>query len=137
MTDDLSKETGQGAADIVFDAIAFGPGVCGLVVTSKKDNGIPWGGVGILLEYYDAHHVSDNLSGKFEWVDMDHTLFAFIVEALSNIVINLFSDVRVEFFPTDLPPTFQGVAVTAHAIFEAGIRVVGSVVRLSVDKVAD
>jgi hypothetical protein len=113
MTDDLSKETGQGAADIVFDAIAFGPCVCGLVATSKKDNGIPWwGGVGILLEYYNAHNVSDNLSGKFEWVDMDHNLFAFLVEALSNIVINLFSDVRVEFFPTDLPPTFQGVAVT-------------------------
>jgi hypothetical protein len=36
MTDDLLKETGQGAADIVFDAIAFGPGVCGLVVTSHQ-----------------------------------------------------------------------------------------------------
>jgi hypothetical protein len=58
MTDDLSKETSQGAADIVFDTIAFGPGICGLVVTSKKDNGIPWGGVGIVLEYYDdVHHV--------------------------------------------------------------------------------
>jgi hypothetical protein len=88
------------------------------------------------LEHYDAHHVSDNLSGKFEWVDMDHTLFAFLVETLSNIVINLFSDFRVEFFLADLPPTFQGVIVASHAVFEAGIRVV-SVVGLSVDKVAD
>jgi hypothetical protein len=47
MTDDLAKEMGQGAADIVFDAIALGPGVSGLIVASEEDNGIPWGGVGI------------------------------------------------------------------------------------------
>jgi hypothetical protein len=30
-----------------------------------------------LLEDDDAHHVSDDLGGEFEWVDMDLTLFVF------------------------------------------------------------
>jgi hypothetical protein len=80
-----------------------------------------------LLERHDAHHVSDDVGGKFKWVDMNHTLFAFLVKTLSGI-FDAFSNLRVEFILTDLPPAFQGVAVASHAIFEAGVGI-GDVIR--------
>jgi hypothetical protein len=85
----------------------------------EEDNGILWGGVALLLEHDDAHHVSDNLGGKFEWVDMNHMFFAFLVKTLSDIFVDAFSNFRVEFLAIDLPPAFQGVAVASHAVFEA------------------